>query len=236
MTGSRSRVTAALFDMDGLLVDSERIWQRVETEVFEELGADITPVLRSGTTVGMRVDDAMSYLLSTFSIRDVDAHKLGARVVERVVEAIRADAVLLPGVERALAFFESEHVALGLASGSTPPVIDAALETTGLAGRFATVCSAIDDQHGKPHPSIFLRAAELLGSLPERCVVLEDSLNGCIAAKAARMRVIAVPHANDADDPRYAIADVRLSSLEQIDSETVRAVLGLTRATSEPTP
>ncbi|HTX00255.1 MAG TPA: HAD-IA family hydrolase, partial [Acidimicrobiales bacterium] len=107
------------------------------------------------------------------------------------------------------------------------PVIDAVLDRLGLRNRFAVIATAADDLFGKPHPSIFLRTAELVGAAPERCVVIEDSINGVIAAKAARMRVVAVPPAGLRGDARYAIADVQLPTLEQIGSAEVVELLGL---------
>ena len=95
--------------------------------------------------------------------------------------------------------------------------------------RLQSVCSAIDDRLGKPHPAIFLRTAEALGVDPIECVVLEDSLNGCIAAKAARMRVISVPDPRFAEDSRFGIADVRLSSLVEIGGGEVADLLGIRR-------
>jgi sugar-phosphatase len=108
-------------------------------------------------------------------------------------------------------------------------VIDAVLDRFGLRSRFSAVLSAIDDVYGKPHPSIFLRAAAELGVEPVACVVIEDSLNGCIAAKAARMGAIAIPAPADAADPRYAIADVRCTSLLELVAGEAAAFLGLSR-------
>ncbi len=135
--------------------------------------------------------------------------------------------MLLPGALEALDFCEERGLALALATGSTDPVVEAVLDRFGIRDRFAAVCSAQQDSHGKPHPAIFLRTAELLGQPPALCAVLEDSINGVIAAKAARMRAIAVPPAELADDPRYAIADAVLASLEEIDSPEIAELLGL---------
>jgi len=149
-----------------------------------------------------------------------------------VVAAIRDEAVLMPGVAAALEFFADREIPVALASGSTPPVIEAVLARFSLRASFPVICSASDDLLGKPHPAIFLRAAGLLGVEPTACVVLEDSLNGCIAAKAARMAVIAIPHPDDAGDPRFSLADVRLSSLFELASPAIDALLGREAARS----
>ncbi|MHB1598508.1 MAG: hexitol phosphatase HxpB [Acidimicrobiales bacterium] len=218
---------AAIFDMDGLLVDSEPFWRSVEVDVFAALGVDITPLISRGLTMGMRVDEVVSFFRSRLPWEGADDDEVIARIVHGIVTAIWEEAELLPGAVAAVDFFVERGCATALASGSTPPVIDAVLERFGLAERFPVVCSAIDDRLGKPHPAIFLRTAEALGVDPLECVVLEDSLNGCVAAKAARMRAIAVPSPAYLEDPRFAIADLRLASLEQITALEVADLLGL---------
>jgi sugar-phosphatase len=222
-------VEAVIFDMDGLLVDSEPFWRRVEADAFDALGADVRLLLGHGGTMGLRVDEAIAYLIGAVGLRDIDHPALCAEVVAGVVAAIENEAELFPGVDAALDACEGAGFRLALASGSTPPVIDAVLDRFGLRPRFAAVLSAIDDVYGKPHPSIFLRAAGELGVDPVTCVVIEDSLNGCIAAKSARMGAIAIPAPADAGDPRYAIADVRLRSLVELVEGEAADFLGLAR-------
>lgn len=231
--GHRPRLAGAIFDMDGLLVDSEPFWRGAEAEVFDGLGVDIRPLLRRGETMGLRVDEAVAFLIEASGARCRAIDATVQAVVAAVVTAIGSKATLLPGAQEALALFEGAGVPLVLASGSTPPVIDAVLERFGLRGRFEAVLSAADDLLGKPHPSIFLRAAGRLGVRCEQCVVLEDSLNGCIGAKAARMRVIAVPSRSDAADARFAIADLRLSSLLELTEAAALELLGLSSGDSQ---
>jgi sugar-phosphatase len=218
---------ACIFDMDGLLVDSEPFWQAAHIAVLGELGVDVSPYVASGLTTGMRVDEVVALWRAHQGWDGPSDGEVAARIVATVAAAIRAGAVLLPGARQALEFCAAQGLVLALATGSTSPVVDAVLDRFELRGHFAVVCSAEQDTHGKPHPSIFLRTAELLGLAPARCVVLEDSVNGVIAAKAARMRAIAVPPAALVGDPRYAIADVQLASLEEIASPQVAELLGL---------
>jgi len=106
-------------------------------------------------------------------------------------------------------------------------VIDAVLERFDLRDRFAVVVSAAEVELGKPHPAVLLVTAERLGVDPVRCAVVEDALNGCIAAKAARMRVVAVPEPGTEGDPRWVLADVVLSSLDEFPGSEVAGLLGL---------
>jgi mannitol-1-/sugar-/sorbitol-6-/2-deoxyglucose-6-phosphatase len=220
-------VRGVIFDMDGLLVDTGTIWRTVGDEVFAELGVDISGVTSRGVVMGMGVADAMDLLLAYAGFAEGEHADLEQRIVERVLDAIPRRAALLPGARGALDFCERRGLVAALASGSTPEVIDAVLAHVGLAGRFAAVCSTVDEPFGKPHPSVFLTAAERIGERPCACLVLEDALNGCIAAKAASMRVIAVPDRAVADDPRYAIADLVIPSLERIADDEALAVMGL---------
>jgi HAD superfamily hydrolase (TIGR01509 family) len=222
-----SRPRGVIFDMDGLIVDSEPFWRRVQAEVFDELGVDVRPYLGHGYTMGLRVDEAIALLAELSGVRGIDLSTVERDVVTGVVGAIRAEAALLPGAEAAIARFEEAGIPLVLASGSTPPVIDAVLDRFALRPHFVAVLSAADDLLGKPHPSIFLRAAGVFGVRPEDCLVLEDSLNGCIAAKAARMAVVAVPHPDDASDARFSIADLCLGSLVELAKPEIQLALGL---------
>ena len=227
-------VRAVIFDMDGLLADTVPIWRRVGDQLFADLGTDISELSASGVAVGMSVGDAIALFSSYAGIPADECAELERRVVQRVVDAVASDAELMPGALGALDFCERRALAVALASGSTPPIIDAVLSRFGLADRFAAVCSAIDEPFGKPHPSVFLTAAAKLGEPPSACVVLEDAVDGCVAAKAARMRVIAVPpHGALASDPRYAIADLVVPSLEQLDGEEALAVMGLDRVATD---
>jgi sugar-phosphatase len=205
-----------IFDMDGVIVDSEPIWRRVEAECFDGLGADIRPFLGHGLTMGLRVDQAINFLVTASALANVDEPALEQKVVRGIVEAIHNDAELMPGVIEALDLFANAGVPIGLASGSTPPVISAVMDKFDLHARFDVICSAADDLLGKPNPAIFLRAAAALGVEPQATLVIEDSLNGVIAAKAAIMRCVAVPHPDDAADPRFSIADMLLGSLLEL--------------------
>lgn len=218
---------AVIFDMDGLLVDTAPIWRRVGDGAFADLGVDIAPLAESGAVMGLSVADAMAVFRDFAGWKPSDHPELEARIVAGVVDAIEHGLELKPGARRAIDLFEEAGLQMAVASGSTPPVIEAVLDHFGLADRFSAVCSAADEPIGKPHPAVFLRAAAAMHVSPQSCVVLEDAVNGCIAAKAASMRVIAVPDGPAVGDPRLAIADLVLLSLEDITGPAARTVLGV---------
>lgn len=223
----RQPVGAAIFDMDGLLVDTGPIWRTVGNGLFASLGVDISALAASGVAKGMSVRDAMAVFRAYAGWGPADHADLEEQVVAEMVAAIRAGAALKPGAMVALELCDRYRLPAAIASGSTRPIIDAVLDHFDLSDRFAAVCSAADETWGKPHPAIFLRAAAELGVAPTACLVVEDALPGCIAAKAASMRVVAVPDGACVGDPRFAIADAVLGSLEDLCTPGVLEALGL---------
>jgi len=219
--------------MDGLLVDTEKIWLHVHAAVFDEIGVDVRPLLGRGLTTGMRVDEAVGLFRGLLGFTGPSDSELAARVVDGVLAAIPGEARLLPGALESLDFCARNGLAVALASGSVAPVIDAVLARFELHDRFAVVVSAEAVEAGKPHPEVLLLTAAKLGTEPVRCVVVEDALNGCIAAKAARMRVVAVPESATACDPRWVLADLVLGSLVEFAGPEVSALLGLVPAGRE---
>lgn len=215
---------AVIFDMDGLLIDSEPLWVRGEIEVFASVGVTLTEedcVL----TKGLRVDDVVGYWHARRGFGGVPAREVEARLVARVAELIAAEGRALPGIAIALAAARAGGTKVGLASSSTPPIIAAALGRLGLGAAFDAVQSAASEPYGKPHPAVFLTTAERLGASPLATVVIEDSMTGVIAAKAARMRCVAIPFDHPSQDPRFVLADVVLPSLEALTPELLASLV-----------
>jgi beta-phosphoglucomutase-like phosphatase (HAD superfamily) len=204
---------AAIFDLDGLLIDSEPLWRRAEVEIFATVGLVLTDADCEVTT-GLRIDEVVAFQHGVRPWHPPRLDEVAARIVDRVIELIETVGVAKPFGAHAVALCEREGLQLALASSSPERLIHAALRRLGLTGRFGLVQSAQHERWGKPHPAVFLTTAERLGVPPVACVVLEDSLNGVIAAKAARMRCLAVP---ERPDPRFVLADRVLPSLQALD-------------------
>lgn len=198
---------AAIFDMDGLLIDSEPLWREAEIEVFASVGLALSDEECRDTT-GLRIDEVVALRHAQSPWSEPELGVVIERITDALIARVRARGEPLPGAREAIATCRSAGLALALASSSSRRIIDATLEHLGL--EFPVIASAQDERYGKPHPAVFLRAAERLGVEPTECLVFEDSLHGVIAAKAARMTVIAVP---EHPDPRFAIADRVLESL-----------------------
>jgi sugar-phosphatase len=204
-------VSAVIFDMDGVLVDSEPLWHECEVGVFGELGVELTEEQCRETT-GLRTDEVIAHRYALHPWEGATHDEVGARIVERMVALVRERATPMDGVADALAFVRAKGVAVALASSSPTALIDAVVEKLGL--EFDEVVSAEDEEYGKPHPAVYLTAARRLDVAPTACLAIEDSLNGVVAAKAARMRVVAVP---EREEPAFAVADAVISSLRGLD-------------------
>jgi HAD superfamily hydrolase (TIGR01509 family) len=209
-------VQALIFDMDGVLIDSEPFWHEAEMAGFALAGLRLSAedCLR---TTGLRVDAVVDYWLSRTPWTSPPPREVEAAIVRRVIELVRERGALKPGVERALAFAAGAGLRIALASSSPAAIIATVLEKFGLRSRFEVIHSAEEEPYGKPHPGVYIHTAEKLGVRPAGCVAVEDSPNGVLAAKAARMGCIAIPEPALRGHRFFAIADAVISSLDETD-------------------
>ena len=215
---------AVIFDMDGLLVDSEPLWVRAEMEIFGEVGV-VLGEEDCAKTKGLRVDDVIAFWHARHPWDSRSLAEVEAGLVRRVAELVSAEGRALPGVASAIEVARGSGRKLALASSSPTLIINATLARLGIADAFQIVQSAETEPLGKPHPGIFLTAAKRLALSPVECVVLEDSLTGVIAAKAARMACIAVPFDHPHQEPRFALADAIIGSLVDLTPELLERAL-----------
>lgn len=197
---------AAIFDMDGTLIDSEPLWRAAEVDVFTGLGVPLTDEMARQTT-GLTLAEVTRYWHRRHPWDHVPLAEVDRRVLTRMVELITTQGRARPGVPDALAAVRARGWRVALATASPRPLIAPVLAALALEDAFDAIVCVDDVEHGKPHPALFLEAARRLGVEPIRCVAVEDSVNGVIAAKAARMFTIAVPEAHLLDDRRFGIAD-----------------------------
>ncbi|MFC4010425.1 HAD family hydrolase [Nonomuraea purpurea] len=181
---------AVFFDMDGLLVDSERVWLEIETEVMARLGAAWTPE-HQAHLVGGSMERTVGYMLAV-SGADVSPQTVASWMSEGMVRRLTQGVRVMPGAGELLDALRAEGVPVGLVTSSLKEIADAVLKGVG-RDRFDVVVTADDVTRTKPDPEPYLTAARLLGAEPVRCVVLEDSPNGVAAATAAGCAVVAVP-------------------------------------------
>ena len=210
-------IKAVIFDMDGLLINSEPLWQEAEILVFKQVGVNLTSELCQRTQ-GLRIDEVVEYWYQRYPWTNLTKLKVEELIVNKVIELIHSKGEALPGVEQAIAFVRGKKVRIALASSSAMIIIQAALKKLGLIDAFAQVYSAESEILGKPHPGVYLTTAKQLDLAPQSCLAIEDSLNGVLAAKAAQMKCIAIPEAIQQNNPKFAIADCILKSLKDLDN------------------
>jgi len=207
-------VQAVIFDLDGVLVDSEQVWDAVREEYTREAGGTWRP----GATramMGMSSREWSGYMHDELGV-PAEPERISTAVAGRVEDRYRARLPLLPGAQAAVRRLAARW-RLAIASSSNRPVIELVLELSALGERIAVVVSSEEVAHGKPAPDVYLTAAARLGVPAASCAAVEDSTNGLRAAHAAGMRVIAVPNRTFPPEPEaLASADVVLESLERL--------------------
>jgi sugar-phosphatase len=208
-------IEAVVFDMDGVLVDSEPIWRAVERDVFGGLvGVEVTDE-DLFETMGVRVGDVVARWHRRFPWDEPSREDVARSIVDRVAEAIEREGAFHREAIRAIDYVDGLGLRLALASSSPMRLIRAVLSIGGLDDRFEVVLSAEDEERGKPDPAVYLSAARELGVPPDRCLAVEDSINGVRSAKDAGMVCVAVPVSGVTDG--FEGADLVLGSIEEFD-------------------
>ena len=207
-------IAATLFDMDGLIIDSEVLWHEAELEIFGGLGVDLEGATDRNTK-GLFVAEVVDYWFGRYPWSGPSRDDVVAMLLARVGELVESKGRLLPGALRAIEL-TSRRGPVALASSTPLALIERSLSHFGLGDTFASLHSAQFEPYGKPHPGVFLTAAAALGVAPANCLVLEDSAAGVLAAKAGRMTVVAVPTPADRELAALSLADLVLDSLEDL--------------------
>lgn len=206
---------AAIFDMDGLLIDSEPHWQDAEIAVYEPFGVPVDRDL-CRATAGRRIDEVLTLWHERFDWNGPPVDEMVERVMNDVTRRILAHGEPLPGVKETFETLQEAGLRIAIASSSPPALIDAVVEKLGVARYLDTTHSGIHEERGKPDPAVFLSTARKLGVEPGRCVVFEDAPSGIAAGKAAGMQVIGVPSVFGIDDEGVQAADVVVESLDRL--------------------
>ena len=178
-------IEAVVFDMDGVLVDSEPIWRAVEQEVFAGVGIEVTEddLLE---TMGVRVADVVERWHRRHPWDEPSRQEIAETIVERVADAIEQGGALNEDAVRAVEYVHGLGLRLALASSSPMRLIRAVLSLGGLADRFEVVLTAEDEEEGKPDPAVYVSAARELGVPAERCLAVEDSAERCPIGEGRR--------------------------------------------------
>jgi HAD superfamily hydrolase (TIGR01509 family) len=211
---------AVIFDLDGVLLASEEVWDSVRKRYVRERGGRYDDAVQRAM-MGMSAPEWSAFLHEDAGVPD-EPEAINRDVVRLMLEAYARELPLLPGAVEAVRRVAAEFP-LGLASSSNRAIFEEVLALAGIADCFAATVSSEEVERGKPAPDVYLEAARRLGVAPERCVAVEDSHAGIRSAHDAGMRVIAIPNASYPPDAEaLALADVTLASLDELTAERIK--------------
>jgi HAD superfamily hydrolase (TIGR01509 family) len=210
---------AVIFDLDGVLVDSEAAWDQARRDLVDQVGGTWTPEATKAM-MGMSSGEWSRYVRDELGV-PLSLDEINAAVVENIERRYRTALPLIPGAVDAVRRLAARWP-LGLASSSNRPIIDLVLEQSGLTACFAATVSSEEVGRGKPAPDVYLEAARRLGVEPRACVAIEDSSNGMRSAAAAGLKVVAIPNQEFPPDPdALELADVVLESIDELTADVV---------------
>jgi sugar-phosphatase len=206
---------AVIFDMDGVLIDSEPLWKIAMEEVFHSVGSFLTKE-DFQKTVGLRIDEVVRFWHQHEAWENVSPEEVEQKIVLKMKTLITEHGEPLEGVKEMLLFLKQQNKKVGLATSSYEMLIETVLRVLDIEEYFHHTHSAEHEDFGKPHPAVYLSVAETLNVHASRCLVIEDSLNGIISAKAARMKVVCIPEKTHHPEPKLIIADHHYDSMSQL--------------------
>lgn len=209
-------IDTVLFDMDGVLLDTEPLWGKCMMRIAEGHNIPITQDKFKETT-GLRIYEVTDYWAQKYPWEGSTPVQVADEILDDIIQCSKEESRVMPGVVEALVLLKEHGYKIGLASSSPMRMIDELITHFDIKQYFDTVTSADTVELGKPHPAVFLQSAQELEASPLKCVVIEDSVNGMVAAKAARMKVIMVPDVLNFHQPQMDLAEAKLTSLKDFD-------------------
>lgn len=218
-------IKAVIFDMDGLLIDSEPLWRRVHREVFGKVGVKITE-RHDLMVLGHRTNEAVEIIYRDQPWEGTSLKEVEGMIQGGIIALVKKEGVMKPGVHQALSVCKKADLPVAIASSSPLEVINAVVDTLKIREHFDHIYSAVFEEYGKPNPAVFLSVAKKLKVSLKDCLVFEDSPAGVLAAKAAHMHCIAVPEAETEGHKYFHAADAVLGSLKEFDEKLLRKLSG----------
>lgn len=205
-------IKAVIFDMDGLIIDSEPLWRKAEIEIFAKVGINLTED-DCKETMGYRLNEVVDLWYDRQPWEGISKKEVEESILERVSQLILSEGKIMAGLQDTLRACSELNLKIAIASSSPMKLILSVVKLLQMEQKFDVLHSAEFETYGKPHPAVFISTAKKLGVSPHDCLVLEDSLHGVISALSAKMKVIAVPDSHQYDNPKFQVADGVLRSL-----------------------
>ena len=208
-------IKAVIFDMDGVIIDSEPLWRRAMIQNFEEIGIPFSDE-HCRITTGLRFKEVAEFWFNKHGIKHISIDEFDELVINRLCDLIKQEGKTMKGVLEALDFLKSKNLKIGIGTSSNTKLMNTVVDVLNIRPYFDELCSAEHMPYGKPHPMVYLTCAEKLNINPLHCLVIEDSVNGIIAGKAAQMKVVAIPEDINKNNPKFSIADYNIESLLEL--------------------
>ncbi|MFM8595766.1 MAG: hexitol phosphatase HxpB [Flavobacteriales bacterium] len=206
---------AVIYDMDGVLIDSEPLWKIAMETVFGQYGSTLTKA-DFQRTVGLRIDEVIHFWNLHEGWNLTNEKVVEQEIIAALISLIQAAPKELKGVSDSLHFFRKNGLKIGLATSSSELLIQTVLEALDLTHMFDFTYSAEHEPFGKPHPGVYLKVAQELGVKATQCLVIEDSWNGVLSGLAARMKVCCIPEKTHLPHPNLVVADYHFEDLSAL--------------------
>lgn len=207
------KVDTFIFDMDGVIIDSEPLWREAQIKVLSHQNITITAEDCINHTMGRRIDDVAKIWCNLYQL-SVHYKAIEQEILNEVVALILAKGSPKTGLYELLDFLQKNNFTIALATSSSKIVIDAVFKRLDITNYFKEVSSADDEIYGKPHPAIYLNTVKKLNTNINNCIILEDSVTGLISAKASSIKTLVIPE--DKTDPRFSLADGVFNSMLEV--------------------
>lgn len=211
--------------MDGLLIDSEPFWEAAGKETLEKFNVALSPEQYASST-GLRTKEWLQHWFHFFNIEEKFIEEAEKTIVQKAIEKITENGQPMPGVDYIMNFFKERNFKIGLATSSPLSLANPVIDKLNIRSYLQSITSAERLPYGKPHPQVFIECAAALNTTALQCVVFEDSFNGMIAAKAARMKCVIIPAPHQKNAYKWQAADLQLSSLQEFNEAVLNTTFG----------